>query len=478
LARSEFPVAPTRLHTAKPAQSVVLTNSVDARPSARTQLFSSFASAYFPLNTAGTAGADIWYHVITDLSILPNKGQLLEKALSAITCVALGQIYQDQRILYHGTHLYNAAVRHMSDMIRRQVPSEELLYATVIFQRLEVCSNLYVYVCGYLLIVQPLLSPVGVEPWLAHAQGTSTFLKRSFYEHPTNSLILSIHKHQQILGIVSPVSSKPSWYVLLIRSVFFAFQADPLDHSNTSDEGSKSSAQSDHDRPIRGPYDIFQSLKPALGRLKQLDGSSHEACQTLLQDLNLLKDKTIAWFTGFRPCLGPETTRLSNFQSSCAKLPTTDAAFGPAYIFPSLNSARLSVVYWTSLAIIYTMIFQTKMLTMAHTKGSKSIDLMSDEDSMHSWFYADEVCRGIPFCLTNTEHIWGSQYVMFSLAQAAEIYSKLRWREKFIWCQDAFTAIEHLGFGLAVCLRISTSKRWSLSENADGMPPSTPLIVS
>jgi hypothetical protein len=67
---------------------------------------------------------------------------------------------------------------------------------------------------------------------------------------------------------------------------------------------------------------------------------------------------------------------------------------------------------------------------------------------------------------------------MFSLAQAAEIYSKLRWREKFIWCQDAFTAIEHLGFGLAVCLRISTSKRWSLSENADGMPPSTPLIVS
>lgn len=212
LGRSGSPVAPTQPHTVKPAQSVVLTKAVDARPSARTQLFSSFASAYFPLDTAGTAGADTWYHVITDLSILPNKGQLLEKALSAITCVALGQIYQDQRILYHGTHLYNAAVRHMSNMIRRQVPSEELLYATVIFQRLEVCSSLHVYACGYLLIVQPLLSPVGVEPWLAHAQGTSTFLKKCFHESPTNPLIVSIHKHQQTLGIVSP--SLPSHLVM------------------------------------------------------------------------------------------------------------------------------------------------------------------------------------------------------------------------------------------------------------------------
>lgn len=124
------------------AQIAPLSRSVESHAGNRSQLFSSFLSAYFPLNTAGLAGADVWYHLLTGFAALPSKAgtsaSLLDKSMSALTCVGLGQITQDQQLIYYGTHLYNAAITHMSTMIQRNAPNEELLYATVIFQRLEV----------------------------------------------------------------------------------------------------------------------------------------------------------------------------------------------------------------------------------------------------------------------------------------------------------------------------------------------------
>lgn len=124
-------------------QDVPLPTPVNSRPEARSQVFSSFLSAYFPLNTAGLAGADVWYYLFTGFAALPSRtggtsASLLDKSMCALTCVGLGQIVQDQQLIYYGTSLYNAAIRHMSNMIQRNTPNEELLYATVIFQRLEV----------------------------------------------------------------------------------------------------------------------------------------------------------------------------------------------------------------------------------------------------------------------------------------------------------------------------------------------------
>ncbi|KAJ5289541.1 uncharacterized protein N7443_009794 [Penicillium atrosanguineum] len=326
----------------------------------------------------------------------------------------------------------------MSDMIKRRVPNEELLYATVIFQRLE-----------------PLLSPHGVEPWLAHAQGTNTFLSECYYGLPNNPFIASIYQHQQVLGV-----------------------ADPLSSPNTSGKGQQSPTQLDRDRPIGGVFEVFTAFKLILSKLKQLDASNHEACQKLFEDLVLHKDKTIAWFAGVAPSLGAEPTRCSNYLSTCAKLPSTDGVFGPAYYFPSLASARLHVFYWTALAIVYPMIYQVKVLAMAHTQSFGSIDQTADEDAMFSWYYADEICRGIPYCLTDTEKIWGAQHAMFPLSQVSNVYSILRWRDKFMWCQGALTAIEHLGFGLAVPLREAALKHWVLLENANVTHPSTCLFES
>ncbi|KAJ5090164.1 hypothetical protein N7532_008848 [Penicillium argentinense] len=391
-------------------------------------------SAYLPLNTVGSEGTDVWYHLITRFATVPSRSDttLLDRAMSALTCVGLGQIKQDQQMLYHGTQLYNAAIRHMSSLIQRNVPTEELLYATVIFQRLE-----------------PLFSPLGVEAWIAHAEGTNAFLRKCYRDAPNNPLVASIYQHQQVLGV-----------------------ADPLESSRSPGKGPQSPT-SIRDRPIRGIFDIFTAFKPILIAFKRIDSSSFEACQTILQDCIIHKDKINAWWTTQKLTLGPAPTPYPNYKSTCANMPSTDSVFGPSYDFPSLMSARIHVLYWTSLSLIYPMIYQAKKLAMAHTQRSISIDPHTDQDYMLSWFYADEACRGIPYCLNDTEKIWGAQSVMFPIAQASQIYSNIRWRGKFMWCQAAFTAIEGLGFGLAVCLREAALKHWLLSKTPAGVPGCT-----
>jgi hypothetical protein len=240
-----------------------------------------------------------------------------------------------------------------------------------------------------------------------------------------------------------------------------ALQADPLKSSETA-------------KPIAGPFEIYAAFKPILAGFKRLNNlSSLEYCEKLLRDCISHKDNISAWFASIKPSLGSEPTPYPNFKSTCAHLPATDAVFGPAYHFPDLKSARLHILYWTALCLVYPMIYQAKMHTMAHAGRPRTMDPNTDQDYMLCWYYADEACRGIPYCLTNTEEIWGAQGVMFSIAQASMVYSNTRWREKFMWCQNAFTAIENLGFGLAVCLREAALKHWFVSEVTHVMATST-----
>lgn len=230
-------------------------------------------------------------------------------------------------------------------------------------------------------------------------------------------------------------------------------QSDPLRSSETTG------------KPASNIFEIYGAFKPLLSGFKRLNFfNSPAACQALLRDCISHKDNMLAWFDSESPTLGPEPTPYQNYKSTCANLPATDDVFGSAYQFPSLKSGRIHVAYWTALCLIHRMIYQAKTYAIAHTGYAKMLDPNTDQDYLLSWYYADEACRGIPYALTNTEHIWGAQHVMFPIAQASHIYSDMRWREKFMWCQNAYSAVEGLGFGLAVCLREAALKDWFAAE--------------
>lgn len=84
------------------------------------------------------SSVDLWYYLISNISALPTKGEMLEKSLAALSCAYLGKQNRDDRLLKYGVQLYNSAIRHMANMITRDAYSDDIIYTTVIFQEIEV----------------------------------------------------------------------------------------------------------------------------------------------------------------------------------------------------------------------------------------------------------------------------------------------------------------------------------------------------
>lgn len=111
---------------------------INSDPEIREQLFSTFMGAYFPTCIEGDTHVDSWRYLISSFQVLPQKTTMLQRALSAICCVFIGRINDDERLSNHGIQLYNSSMRSMSKMLCTKTHSEDSLYATVIFQMIEV----------------------------------------------------------------------------------------------------------------------------------------------------------------------------------------------------------------------------------------------------------------------------------------------------------------------------------------------------
>jgi hypothetical protein len=84
------------------------------------------------------AGVDSWYFLFTSWVTLPNKSELLDRALSALACTCLGKTNQDRGLYHHGLLQYNKAIRLQSVMINRGLCTEEMLYSALVFVETEV----------------------------------------------------------------------------------------------------------------------------------------------------------------------------------------------------------------------------------------------------------------------------------------------------------------------------------------------------
>ncbi|KAJ5702384.1 hypothetical protein N7488_009932 [Penicillium malachiteum] len=62
---------------------------------------------------------------------------MLEKSISALSCIYLGKIKGDDSILRYGVGLYNEGIRILANKLRRGILDDDVLYTTVIFQVLE-----------------------------------------------------------------------------------------------------------------------------------------------------------------------------------------------------------------------------------------------------------------------------------------------------------------------------------------------------
>lgn len=130
-----------RKHSAR-AQGKTLgpIQTVGSASMVRNQMFSSFFNIYFPNNSCASSNVDLWNYVVTGVSAQPTKTLMLEKAISALSCLHIGKAYRNKSIFNYGLELYNGSIRHMAEMIGRGRFHEDIIYTGVIFQDIEVRS--------------------------------------------------------------------------------------------------------------------------------------------------------------------------------------------------------------------------------------------------------------------------------------------------------------------------------------------------
>lgn len=119
-----------------------LNTTVPSGPMMRVKFISEYLYGYFPTGMA-VSDVDMWQYLLQGFAGLPNKTEMLDKTLSAITCFYIGKVSQDDRMSKYGLQLYNSAIRHMSRMISRDVFTEDIVYTAVLFQEIEV-FNIFV----------------------------------------------------------------------------------------------------------------------------------------------------------------------------------------------------------------------------------------------------------------------------------------------------------------------------------------------
>lgn len=120
------------------ARPFILSPAVSAGPALRSQMVSTFLDASFPVNLGFSDKIDVLPSLVVNISTRPVKSEMLERALSAVSCIYLGRINQDENLIHTGVGHYDMAIRYMSFMLYHRFQTDDMIYTTVIFQLLQV----------------------------------------------------------------------------------------------------------------------------------------------------------------------------------------------------------------------------------------------------------------------------------------------------------------------------------------------------
>lgn len=112
--------------------------TVNTASFSREQIVATYINVYFPDDVTGTTGLDPWYTLLSGISAIPNKPVMLERAMAATSCIYLGKVNNDTRMLNHGLQLYNGAIHGVSLELNRNNYTDELFFTMGIFQILVV----------------------------------------------------------------------------------------------------------------------------------------------------------------------------------------------------------------------------------------------------------------------------------------------------------------------------------------------------
>lgn len=130
-------------------------STINVNTQIRSQLFSLFIDSYIPSRPLGQINfrcqpASNLFEVFPAVMNGRNS-QLLDRAISALAAVFVGNKIGNEQLIRHGVGLYNKAIQVFARLIPRSgLPVQEVLCANVVFQLYEVIRFLHGRFHGYI----------------------------------------------------------------------------------------------------------------------------------------------------------------------------------------------------------------------------------------------------------------------------------------------------------------------------------------
>lgn len=126
---------PPSIHPASRILSI--SEPVQYWPSMYPEIIASFMEASYPARKPNST-ITLSHFLMSEIVGLPNKGDMVEKAICALACIFMGRQEANHQLLVHGVSLYNSAIRSLATMLCRNPSHEDIVYTTYIFQEIEV----------------------------------------------------------------------------------------------------------------------------------------------------------------------------------------------------------------------------------------------------------------------------------------------------------------------------------------------------
>jgi hypothetical protein len=192
----------------------------------------------------------------------------------------------------------------------------------------------------------------------------------------------------------------------------------------------------------------------------------HQARQLLLDDCLALEKQFLEFYSEISASGTSEDPPTYNRGAIKTAMPATDDLFGPAYQFRSVGEANLHIFIWSSLSLIYPLIYQAFTLTEPTGDIPKLLrDDYSPQHAAHqlSAVYISKALRCLPYCFQEGMNSWSSSHCIFPAAQATRVFSQLvRDWDRFSWAAEAVRYIGLLGFDIAARFHERSLRIWSI----------------
>jgi hypothetical protein len=195
--------------------------------------------------------------------------------------------------------------------------------------------------------------------------------------------------------------------------------------------------------------------------------SDHAAFKSLLSDCLSLEKKCMEMWTKINPKRQPPTYARGELTTGIAP---TDALFGPAYRFSSLDEAILHSLLWIALSFLFPLIRQCHVLSKPKhdfPDPTSMVDDFQDEAHRISISYVAKAVRCLPYSSQKGMNAWGLSYAVWVATQASRVYAHTRDWERFSWAQNALSYLENRGFGFAAQFRDMWGKYWFETDKHD-----------